>query len=262
MQVCRKGSCVDRSVAEARSWLDTKTAGWCFETYNQMVNLCGDVDFCFDARFMRPYPTGLAVDVAFDVESVAQTGNIIKLGGDCNSEGLGVVLDGSGGLAASGFGSGIVQVAIAPGRHLVSYQVSTSSSALFVDGVRAGVGTAPQALIKLRDSCGPGMVLGQRFSYWWEVQQKPSWSRMAPFFVQLREGMVDANAYSVARATGAGPGTVLLFDESGASGARWTASVGGIIGIGKNSLSGAPEVDASSTGPAPMWRPFAQCSLR
>lgn len=261
-QVCRKSACVDRNVADAQSWLSGKNAGWCFETYNQMMNLCGDVDFCFDARFMRAYPTGLAVDVAFDFESTTADGNIVKLGGDCGGEALGIVVTGGSTITAAGFNAGVIQVGFTPGKHLVSYQISPSGSALYVDGVRAGVGAAPQAAIKLRDSCGPGLVLGQRLSYWWEIQQKPAWAHMAPFFMQLREGVADASAYSVARATSAGAGTVLLFDQTGAAGSSWTATVGGLVGAAKNTLSGDPELDASASGPLPRWKPFAQCLLR
>lgn len=262
-QVCRKSACVDRNVADAEGWLADKTAGWCFESYNQMMNLCGDVEFCFDTRFMRAYPTGLAVDVAFDFESPTENSHVLSLGGDFAGGALNIGLEGGTKLTASGFEAGAIQVGIAPGRHLVSYQVSPTGSALYLDGVLAGVGTLPTAEIKLLDSHGPGLILNQRISYWWEAGMKPAWSRVAPFFVQLREGISDAGAYSVTRATSAGAGTVLLFDKPPAAGsASWPASVGLLTGVAKNTLSGDPELDAGASGPLPAWKPFAQCALK
>jgi hypothetical protein len=261
-QVCRKSTCIARDAAEAQTWLATKDSGWCFESYNQLINLCGDVDFCFDKRFMREYPTGFGVDIAFDFEKPLSQGTILALGGDCAMEGLQIDFTEGSTVRGTGFGAGLIQVGITPGKHLVSYQVTPTGSALYLDGVRAGVGTAPLAALKLRDSCGPGLVVGGRISYWWEAPQKAVWPNMAPFFVQLREGVADANVYSVARATAAGPGTVLLFDQAGAVGASWTAATGGLVGVAKNSLSGDPELDAAASGPLPTWKPFAQCALR
>jgi hypothetical protein len=261
-QVCRKSSCVDRNVADAESWLAARGSGWCFDTYNQMINLCGDVEFCFDARFMRAYPTGIAIDIGFDFESATERANLVTMGGDCGGEGASIFVDKPGSVVGLGFMAGAIEVGLPPGKHLVSYQVNANGSALFVDGVRAGVGGAPQAALVLRDSCGPGLILGQRISYWWELAQKKSWGHNAPFHMQLRENVVDASAYSVTRATTAGPGTVLLFDSTGVTGSTWKASVGGITAVTKNTLSGDPELDAGASGPLPAWKPLTQCALK
>lgn len=264
-QVCRRSSCVDRNVAAAETWLSTQTEGWCSDTYNQMINLCGDAEFCFDARYMRSYPTGIAVDIGFDWESLTDGGNLAAMGGDCDGQslGLGVRPLGNGGLLeAFGFQSSGIEVAITRGKHLVSYQVSTNGTALFVDGLRVGVGRAPATEIKLRDACGPGLVLGGRLSFWWEANQRPAWLQYAPFYVQLREGVPDASDYSVDRATTAGAGTVLRFDKSGAVGATWKASVGSLVGVAKNTLDGTAQIDAGASGPLPAWKPLGSCSLK
>lgn len=258
--VCRSAFCVDANVAAAAEWLGPKTTGWCLESYNQLINLCGDVEYCFDKRFMRPYPTGLAVDVAFVTE--AAKGYVVSLGGDCGGKSVTISLSATGSVTASGFGAGAIEVALSPGKHLVSYQVSSTGSALFVDGARVGIGAAPAAPIELADACGPGLVIGQRISYWWEPPQQQTWSRIAPFFLQLREGISDASAYSVARATTAAQGTVLLFDEAGVDGTRWKASVGDLTGVTKNALDGTAQIDAGASGPLPVWKPLSACALK
>lgn len=259
-QICRKSSCVDRNVASAEAWLATQTEGWCAETYNQMLNLCGDVEFCFDPRFMRTYPTGIAVDVGFVWKAAGVRGNVVALGGDCEGQSFGIAVENLT-LVAGGFSSGVIEVSLTPGKHLVSFQVNATGTALYVDGLRVGLGGAPTTEIRLRDSCGPGLVLGGRISYWWEPQQKTSWAHDAPFYVQLREGIADVKEYSAARATSAGPGTVFLFDKSGASGTQWKASVGGLVAVAKNTLDGTAQLDAAASGPLPAWKPFTDCAL-
>ncbi|HQY65002.1 MAG TPA: hypothetical protein PK141_26600 [Polyangiaceae bacterium] len=259
---CRKGTCVDREVVAAEGWLATQGEGWCGDTYNQIVNLCGDVEFCFDPRFMREYPTGFAVDVGYAWESPTATGTILAGGGDCDGQSFGLSMRPGGFLEAQGFLSGAISVGVRPGKHLVSYQVTAGGAAAFVDGVRVGLGNAPTGPITLTDRCGPGLILGQRISYWWEPAKRPLWGKSAPFYVQIREGLSDAQSYSVARATTAGVGTVLLFDKSGARGSTWAASVGGAVGVAKNSLDGTPQVDAGASAPLPTWKPLAQCNLK
>ena len=63
-EVCSSSTCVPKARADAESWLANETEGYCLDEYNKMLNLCGDVEFCFDPRFMRKYPTGVAMDLS------------------------------------------------------------------------------------------------------------------------------------------------------------------------------------------------------
>jgi hypothetical protein len=265
-EVCSSSTCVPKARADAESWLANESEGFCLDEYNKMLNLCGDVEFCFDPRFMRKYPTGVAMDIGFMWES--DVGNLVTMGGDCNQKAvtIGVVpTETDGGTTANELlGGGFlrqVRAPATPGKHLVSIQVNANGTALFQDGLKVAEG-GPPPYMELLGSCGPGMVVGQRISYWWEAATRPSWNRMAVFLVHLRENITDVSRYSVAEATTPQPDSVLLFDRTGVSGSRWTAHVGGIVAVGKNAQDETPQLDGGPSGPLPIWKPLAQCTLK
>lgn len=257
--ICQAGACVDESVVNATAYLASQTEGFCLDAYNKLMNLCGDVDFCFDSRFMRSYPDGIAVDLGFDWAGT-HTGLLVDFGGDCDGERISFGIDAAGVFYGNAFGRSL-QRTLAAGRHLASLQIGPTDTALFLDGVLVGVAGPPIGEIRLRDACGPGLVVGQRISYWWEAPSANSWNRLGVFLVQLREHVVDPDAYDVARATQAGPSSVLLFDATGIAGSRWTAHVGGLVAVGKNAQDGIAQLDAGGSGPPPEWKPLSACSL-
>jgi len=264
-QICRGSTCSPRAIADAEAWLATQTEGFCLDEYNKILNLCGDVEFCFDPKFMRTYPNGVAIDVGFVWEG-AEMGNVVALGGDCDGKALGIGTEpGDGGpatLFANAFGRPLTTPLTKSGKHLVSLQVNALGAALFVDGLRVST-SGPPPNLQLLDACGPGLIVGQRISYWWEAAAKAPWNRMAVFLVHLRENIPDTASYSVTAATTPQPGTVLLFDRTAAHAAsRWTARIGGVVAVGKNAQNEDPQVDAGPSGPLPIWKPLAQCALK
>lgn len=260
-EACAEGICVPAEEAAAAAWLASRTSAFCAAKHNQILNLCGDVRYCFDARFLRAYPEGLAVDVGF-VLGRDGNANVLSFGGDCDGE-LAVISVIDGALLVVGQSTPTARVAIAPGRHVVSAQWSTRGSAVFVDGRRVAEMGAPPRELRLGARCGPGLVLGNRMSYWWEKDKTSSHASAAFFFAHLRGGVADAAAWSPEVALREGPHTVLLFDDRGAGAGTWTASVGGVVGVAKNAHNAEedPRVDAPPDGPLPAWGPLAGCAV-
>lgn len=262
--VCRTGICVDKAVADAEQWLATQNAGFCLDAYNKLLNLCGDVEFCFDKRFMRAYPNGIAIDVGFTWGS--ELGNLVSLGGDCSGKSLmlSIEMRDVGGksvpILLAAMTNQIVATPIAPGKHLASVQLNPLGLRLFLDGIEVSA-AGPPSTNELLDACGPGMIVGQRISYWWEAVTRAPWLQAAIFLVHLREGIVDTKSYSVEAATTPQPNTVLLFDTTGIDGSRWTAHIGGLVAVGKNAQDETPQVDAAASGPLPVWKPLAECPI-
>ena len=86
---------------------------------------------------------------------------------------LGVALADQGHLTAKGPGpTDVLTAPVEAGTYLVSYHVDDTDNALFINGVMADTGSGGGGTPELLDSCGPGFVLGQRISYWWEMAQE------------------------------------------------------------------------------------------
>ena len=94
---------------------------------------------------------------------------------------------------------------VTPGRHLVSAQWNAQGGGLFLDGRLVAQLGAPKSALRLRDSCGPGIVMGNRISYWWEKDKAPGHASAAYFFAHVRENVQDALKWDYATATKPGP---------------------------------------------------------
>jgi hypothetical protein len=255
-QTCRAGACVARSVAEAEAWLATQASGYCLDGYNKIMNLCGDVEFCFDSRVMRTYPKGLSLDLGFVWNGTKPDTALLSVGGDCDGKRIGVSGD-----QLFGFGNLVQFPKLDVGKHLLGYRITSGGGAIYVDGLKIASVPPPTKPIELVGACGPGIVAGSRISYWWEANQEPNHQNLAVFLVHLRDEVTDADGYSVPTSTAPQPSTVFLFDSSGASGATWSARAGGLVGVGKNAKDGTPQLDAGASGPLPEWKPLAACAL-
>ena len=258
-EICLQATCKDKVVADTAAWLATKNDGYCMSQYNQMINLCGDVEFCFDQRYMRTYTSGIAVDVVFRWDGVSK-GLIFDFGGDCNNMRVSLGTKTAQEQVLEGAGFGITMDArLTAGKHLASVQINASGEALWIDGVLVSEGAPPTATKRLHDACGPGLILGQRISYWWEAPQASTWMKYAVGFVHLRENIDDVKVYDLSKVTSAHSSTVFLFDETGVGTGTWAARVGGLTAVAKNAVSGDPEIGVAASGPVPVWRGLSEC---
>lgn len=202
------------------AWLSWISSGWCCAEYNRFLNLCGDVEFCFDPRVMRTYPEGFAVDVGLHWDG--EPGVLLDVGGDCDEKRVNIWLGADGSVNAESFmSSEALRGRIEPGPHLISYVAGPTRSALFVDGELAQEVSVSERLPELLGACGPGFVVGQRLSYWWEANKRDRWLRAAPFLVHLRTLEPDASDFRARDAVSAGPRTVAFFDAAGVSEGAW-----------------------------------------
>lgn len=260
--VCSGGTCERGQVAATRAWLGAHVSGFCAAAYNQVLNLCGDVTFCFDPRVLRSYPKGLGVDVGFFVGK-AERGQILSIGGECREERIQVFLV-NGSLHVLGQGPLSAQVAVTPGKHLLSLQWGPLGGGMFLDGTLVAHLGAPTNGVKLLPACGPGIVLGNRHAYWWEHDREPEHASAAYFFFHVRDLSGDPLAWDLTTATEPGPSTVELYDERGALASTWTPTVGDVVGIGKNSKNAEqdPRIGLPPDEPPPIWKPLAECAVR
>lgn len=224
------------AAVDLRAWLAASSGGWCAGAYNAFVNLCGDVQFCFDPLYMRTYPAGIDVDVGIQWDGAP--GFLLDMGGDCEGKRLSMTIAAGGTLTATFMGASALTAPLRPGTRLISYRVTRAESALFVDGALAdaGAGTGTSTVPELVGRCGPGVVLGQRLSYWWEPGKRDDWLRGAPFFFHLKEAVTAAQVWDFGRAMAPTAETVVLFDRSGvdAAAGRWRSRIGARTGVAEN----------------------------
>ncbi len=252
-EACHEADCVVNP--DVLAWLETQKGGWCLDDYRKLVNLCGKVSvckltlcgdldtdpassptcyadyghehekavpFCCDTRFLKAYPNGIAVDVGFyyDGASVAE---LLSMGGDVDAGILRLVINAGGKLTGGVQLGGAVETTLTKGAYLVSLHVTTSRTAMYVNGVLVGEAAGAPGEVVLAADHGPGMVIGARASYWWQYPGNAL--RAAPFLVHLRDG-APAGEWSLKEATEASASTLLLFNDTGVSGNAWTAAVG------------------------------------
>lgn len=246
-EICRDGRCVDDDVATLDAWLRTQRGGFCGATFNQLVTLCDNPggagygrEFCFDKGTLSSYPDGVELHVGFHWDGRAQ-GNVASLGGDCDQGSISLSF-GAGALVAFGPNTQVsLSTTLAPGTHLVTFRRDAKTATLLLDGVlvASSIGTGAK-VPELITTCGPGIVLGHRASYWWEATpEKPdAWAKVAPFFFHLRDmdKTADPNRFSFEVATTPGPRTRMLFDASGVAedGTTWNARDGVHRGRARN----------------------------
>ncbi|MBI4820963.1 MAG: LamG domain-containing protein [Deltaproteobacteria bacterium] len=211
--------------AEIQTWLREHTGGWCANEYNQFMNLCGDVVFCESSPAMRTYPDGLSLDFGFHWGG--SPGVLMDLGGDCDGKRLSFVITERGQVSVEPFmGSERLTAHVEPGTRLISYRATPRSVALYVDGVLADSAPGTSSIPELVARCGPGLVLGQRLSYWWEENKRDSWLRFAPFFFHLRARASDELTWSSSGVFGLSDETVLLFEPAGVARDSWQSMDG------------------------------------
>lgn len=246
---CRGGVCT-LSDANLTTWLDSQLGGWCNDRFNKLINLCGRTSycswnagavfdtgyyFCCDPHFMRTYPDGIAVDVGFYWDGTAQ-GTIFDFGGDCDGKRIGCSIPppASGDDSrlrircdGTGFAPQLFSPASGAGRYLVSYRVTAQANVMFVNGIKVAEGAGSSAVPELVGECGPGMILGERLSYWWESVPPGGSLRFAPFFVHLRDHVANPANFDVAEVTVPGASTVAYFDAAGVDDRKWTDAAHG-----------------------------------
>jgi hypothetical protein len=277
--VCYKGACA--SNGDVLAWLDTQKGGWCLDDYQTLINLCGKVSvchynlcgdldtdspdagtcyddyqhehekavpFCCDTRFLKPYPNGIVVDLGFHYYGVS-TGFLFDLGGDTGAKRLNMTMTDGAQLSVGLVSLEPLTAKLQKGTFLVSYHLTQSKSALFLNGILAAEGTGAPSVIELAAENGPGLVLGSRISYWWESANKKM--RFAPFLFHIRDG-IHSDTWSLAAATESGPDTLLLFRDQGVTGNAWTAVTGPETGYAITTAMAEPE---------PVWKSDAasQC---
>lgn len=288
-EVCSGGICVQND--ETKLWLASQRGGFCNSTYNQFINLCGEVGsctkfkvctddmggpkgecwedaghaypaseswpggvpFCCNPQIMKVYPEGLSFDIGFHYNGQA-TGDLINLGGDCDEKFFTLSFSAPGKLVLDGWkASGVPQIDVTQGTHLVSLRLTSEQRRIFLDGILVLDVPGYGVPIELLGECGPGFILGQRLSYWYEQNKAGFWLKMAPFFVHLRDGS-QGEAWSLSEAVLPSERTIVLFEPSGAStkSNRWTGTKGGITAVA---------VDAFSPSTPPLWveNAAAQC---
>lgn len=248
LEECASGTCATLDVAR---WLSQQKGGWCHDLFNEVMNLCGDVAFCFDPDLMRAYPDGLEVHVGFHWDG-ASTGLVFDAGGDCEGKRMSCTLDPGGVLYCNGplTAAALTTTLGSAGPHLVSYRVSRQGASLFVDGEEVGTMAGSTAEPELLGECGPGLVLGQRISYWWEQQAPGRSLRFAPFLFHLK-ARPSALPWTLTEALVADASSVVLFDAAGVDGMEWTDSVAGKVGVrcGGRTSEEASGYDVPCAGP-------------
>ena len=232
---------------EVEAWLGENRGGWCNDVYNKFVNLCGDASFCFDSDLLKAYPNGFALDIGFSWTGL-DGGVLATLGGDVGPGGvLRLSLAPDGTLSAQGPGNGAaLEFKIAKRSHLVSYRVSASTRALFVDGVRvgSGVGEGVTPALAHGPNGGPGAVLGQAKSYWSNNSQKPDWLRFAPFFFHMRDSVGSTETFDLATVKNAQSSTLLLLHGAKTTDTSWQKIAGLHDGYIANGAKWVEDVDA------------------
>jgi hypothetical protein len=209
------------------------------------MNLCGNVMFCTEMEVMKPYPDGLDVDVGFHWDGV-EGGNLLDVGGDCGQKRVTIAIDINGNVSAQGpLATDVLKTQIDAGTHLISYHADGTDVALFVDGELVDTGAGGGGTPELLGSCGPGFVLGQRMSYWWEMAQEADWLRVAPFFVHLKGKAGTVNTWSFDEVSAKTADTILLYDPSGAAGPNWKPTEGNLDGLATNGAEWIDDVWAN-----------------
>lgn len=278
-EVCYKGQCAKNP--EVLGWLETQKGGWCLDDYKKLINLCGKVSvctytlcgdldtdpagspscyddyqhehekavpFCCDTRFLKTYPDGIAIDVGFHYDGVS-TGLVTDLGGDIEGGRAGIRFEKPGALCASVNGTAPLITELSKGSYLLSLHASTNKVVLYVNGLLVAEGPGTSSEVLLATDHGPGMILGNRISYWWE--QQGAGLRFAPFLFHLRDAFPEGD-WALKAAIEAGATTLLLFRDQGINGNAWTAAVGPQI---------AYAIPQQFADPDPVWMPDAaeQC---
>jgi hypothetical protein len=228
-------------------WLGAHPGGWCNAYYNNFINLCGDVAFCFESTIMRTYPDGLAVDIGLHYDG-ASLGLLLDVGGDSELKRMTCSFLTPGVVRCAGPGPNTVEAPLQAGTHLVSYRVSQSGAALFIDGQLAGTGTGAVDVPELLGASGPGFVLGQRIAFWWEAAQSVAWLRAAPFFLHLRDQAGSFDTFSLVEVATPGPHSVAMFENGPADGSTsWPRVAGPIDGV---LCGGTNDPETGTLGPA------------
>ncbi len=229
--------------AEVTAWLGDHKGGYCSNAYVQRINVCNGSFFCMVEPPMGPYLDGLSLDIGFDWPGT-DTGNLIAAGSSGFPGLLEVTVHKDHTITANGPNDGdTLKGPIAPGRHLVSYYVSSTARALYVDGVAVAMGSS-SGTASLGIVQGPGFTLGARNS-----EQGPSsadaWLEFAPFFFHLRHSS-SPSTWTLDGATKAQAKSTILLEPSGVSGSTW-----------KNSVALTPKLDAeampSATSAPLVW---------
>jgi len=227
------------------AWIDGSAGGWCSDVYNELMNMCGDVMFCAQAGVLKQYPDGIDVDVGFHWDAM-EGGILLDVGGDCGQKRLTITVDQNGNVGAAGpLDTDVLAGQIDAGTHLISYHVDGTDNALFIDGELVDQGAGGGGTPELLGSCGPGFVLGQRISYWWEMAQMADWLRGAPFFVHLKGKAGTVDTWSFDEATAKTADTILLSDPSGVAGPNWKATEGTFDGLATNGATWEDDVWAN-----------------
>lgn len=252
MGACRGPVCAESGTDPAIvAWLLTQRAGYCATRAPQAIALCvsssarydqpNDSAFCFDdqragrAFLRRPYPRGLALDVGFHWDG-ARGGHVVTFGSsdylsfECDpsipGRRIAIGVDEAGRLWGSGPETSVLRDdrRLRPGTHLVSWRVTTSAHALYLDGRQIGHGTGTSGVtVEFPERWAPGFVLGDHNQRWCECSPSTPnrWLRMAAFFVHLRDDAGDVLRFDAAQVVQPDEQTVLFFDSDGVDQSRW-----------------------------------------
>jgi hypothetical protein len=200
------------------------------------MNICGNVTYCFSSPPNGPYPNGIAIDIGFYWDGT-DTGLLVSAGGDITGGNLVVEVTSAGAINAAGPSPAIGSItgSILPGRHLVSYYVSTSAAALYLDGVAVGTKSGSFGVPTLSTAYGPGFTVGSRLSN--ESPPGPNqWLKFAPFFFHLRN-TATPTAWSLDTSTIKQTSTLAFLEASGVSGSSWTSTGGGLQAAAQDGLA-------------------------
>ncbi len=244
-QICADGVATHNDAAFL-TWLKAQNGGFCNDKFNEFMNLCGEtsecpwnkgtlipggVPFCCDPAFMKQYPDGIAVDLGFHWDGVS-SGVLFDIGGDCDKKRIECAIN-TGKLSCGNMQFAPVLDSTLPlaGRFIVSYRATKTFTELWVNGVLQASGGGTVDTPELVAACGPGFIVGQRISFWWEQSSPGKFLRLAPFLVHLKDQAPTAGTWTSSEVFTKTSRSVVLFEAPGASAAQWTDSVAGKLGL-------------------------------
>lgn len=216
---------VDWQYDTVTSWLNSQQNGWCANSFNKHINLCGNIDFCYNTTIMKNYSSGFAIDIGFYWDGT-DTGNLIDAGGD-NINNFKVKLIGNqttNNVIINQGTTSQITFTLVPGKHLISYYSGLSQLNIFSDGILI-YQTNITSTINLSPSNGPGIVLGSRLS-----NESPpdnnTWLKFIPFFFHLKNEAT--NTFILSNVVNAQTSTILLLNDTTYSNNSWNSLVGQI----------------------------------
>jgi len=216
---------------DVQNWLATQNSGWCNNSLNKHINICGNVTYCTSNPPMGTYTNGISIDLGFYWDGT-DSGNLLEAGGDNTNKLTISVSSTTYMLHIYQLNSNIIDVQILPGKHLLSYYNDASSVKLYIDGILL-INQISTNVITLSTSQGPGFVLGSRMSTE-STPTQASWLKFVPFLFHLRN---TTSTWNFNNSISQQASTVVLLNSSTVNGSSWNSVTGSLNAYAANSLT-------------------------